>query len=178
MLLAEDHPMNQFLAKTILKQWGIVPTVARTGLEALQWAKENPFDLVLMDVQMPEMDGKQALSALRQEGITTPTIAMTANALPDERRDLLKDGFDDYLAKPYQERELYEVIVKHLREKESAAQKEPRATVYYDRTFLLQQFDGNKQTLKGLKKLFVQTSGALLQELETSEQPAEVLHKL
>ncbi len=104
VLLAEDHEVNQAIARKFLEEAGLEVTVARDGLEALAAAERTGFDLVLMDCQMPEMDGFQATRLLReQEALTgrrVPVVAMTANAMAGDRARCLDAGMDDYLTKP------------------------------------------------------------------------------
>ena len=105
ILLAEDNPTNQRLAMKLLERMGHVVEVANNGLEALEVLARGGFDLVLMDCQMPVMDGFQAVAAIREgavEGVDKhiPVIAMTAGAMDADRENALAAGMDDYLAKP------------------------------------------------------------------------------
>ena len=105
ILLAEDNPTNQRLATKLLERQGHVVEVANNGLEALQKLAAGKFDLVLMDCHMPEMDGFQAVAAIRDGAIAgvdrhIPVIAMTAGAMEGDRQEALAAGMDDYLAKP------------------------------------------------------------------------------
>jgi two-component system, sensor histidine kinase and response regulator len=114
ILLAEDNTVNQTLAIRLLEKRGYVVVVARTGKEALAaWTRE-PFDLILMDVQMPEMDGFEATAAIRAaerlKGGHTPIIAMTAHAMEGDRQRCLDAGMDDYISKPIQAQTVYEAI--------------------------------------------------------------------
>ena len=114
VLLAEDNQVNQRLAVRLLEKRGHRVTVAGNGREALAAHSAQPFDLVLMDVQMPEMDGFEATAAIRareRDGAPrVPIIAMTAHAMKGDRERCLLAGMDDYLAKPIQAAELYETI--------------------------------------------------------------------
>ncbi|MFO0930872.1 MAG: response regulator, partial [Gemmataceae bacterium] len=102
ILLAEDNPINVKLAVTLLTRSGHEVTVAGNGLEAVRLAGEGPFDVILMDVQMPEMDGLEATRQIRarERGRRRPIIAMTAHALQGDRDRCLAAGMDDYLSKP------------------------------------------------------------------------------
>jgi len=105
ILLAEDNPVNQFLATRLLQQSGHSVTVAGDGRQALQFMEKEHFDLVLMDVQMPEMDGLEALRRLRfrekESGGHLWVVAVTAQAMSGDREECFALGADDYLAKPY-----------------------------------------------------------------------------
>jgi PAS domain S-box-containing protein len=114
ILLAEDSPTNQKLAVGLLQKWGHTVIVANNGAEAVKLAEEHQFDLALMDVQMPEMDGFQATAAIRQRelaaGSRLPIIALTAHAMQGDREKCLAAGMDGYVPKPIRLRELQAAI--------------------------------------------------------------------
>jgi CheY-like chemotaxis protein len=101
ILLAEDNPINQLLATKMLNTIGYEPLKAENGLEVLELMTRASFDLILMDVQMPEMDGIETTKNIRKKDINQPVIiAMTANAMQGDEDECLKAGMDDYLSKP------------------------------------------------------------------------------
>ena len=107
VLVVEDHSVNQLLVTRMLEKLGHRPEVAENGVEALEALRERPFDIVLMDCQMPEMDGFEATRRLRQgeaggRNQTAPVIALTANAMSGDRERCLAAGMSDYLSKPLQ----------------------------------------------------------------------------
>jgi CheY-like chemotaxis protein len=114
LLLAEDNAINQKLALRLLEKRGHAVTVVSTGKEALAALAEQRFDAVLMDVQMPEMDGFEATAAIRarerETGGHVPIIAMTAHAMKGDRELCLAAGMDGYISKPLQASELFEAI--------------------------------------------------------------------
>ena len=114
ILLAEDEEINILLASSILEEYGVKPILARTGLEAVQHYNDQEFDLVLMDVQMPELNGFEATAEIRyieeKSGHHTPIIAMTAHAMEGYREECLKAGMDDYISKPFNLEEFLAVI--------------------------------------------------------------------
>ena len=114
ILLAEDNVVNQTLAKRLLEKRGHTVVVAGSGREALAAVEQQPFDLVLMDVHMPEMDGLEATSAIRENEKVTrthlPIIAMTACAMKGDRDRCLQAGLDTYVSKPIHAEELLEAI--------------------------------------------------------------------
>ncbi|HVC94083.1 MAG TPA: PAS domain S-box protein [Pirellulales bacterium] len=114
VLLAEDSLVNQKLAVHLLQKWGHTVTVANNGKEAIEAAQTKGFDVVLMDVQMPEVDGLTATSEIRRMEQTTgehlPIVAMTAHAMIGDRERCLASGMDHYISKPVRARELLAVI--------------------------------------------------------------------
>ncbi len=117
ILLAEDNDINQRLALALLKQRGWEATAVRNGREALRALRTDRYDLVLMDVQMPEMDGLEATRRIREEekgrGGHIPVIGLTAGAFAEDRERCLEAGMDDYLPKPFKAKEFLEVVASH-----------------------------------------------------------------
>jgi CheY-like chemotaxis protein len=110
VLLAEDNIVNQKVATSLLHKMGCEVRVAANGREVLECLKSNHFDVVLMDCQMPEMDGYEATKSLRADGSRVPIIALTASAMAGEREVCLAVGMNDYLAKPYRQEELQRIL--------------------------------------------------------------------
>ncbi|MBI4741447.1 MAG: response regulator [Betaproteobacteria bacterium] len=120
VLLVEDHPTNQKLATKLLERWGHRVTVAENGLLGVVAAAAKRFDVVLMDMMMPVMDGLEATlrirAAERESGTPrSPIIAMTANAMQGDRERCMSAGMDDYLAKPIKSQELQQMLMRHGR---------------------------------------------------------------
>ena len=116
ILLAEDGKANQKLAVGLLQRWGHTVTVAENGRAALHCWRAESFDVILMDLQMPEMDGFEATSRIREEESNTgrhvPIIAMTAHAMKGDRERCLAAGMDGYVAKPIRQQEVYEALAR------------------------------------------------------------------
>ncbi|HVG42886.1 MAG TPA: ATP-binding protein, partial [Chitinophagaceae bacterium] len=111
VLIAEDNSMNQHLIRHLMEQWQVDYILVNNGWEAVEQLKENNFSLVLMDIQMPEMDGYVTTSVIRNElKSTIPIIAMTAHAMAGEREKCLGMGMNEYISKPIKENELYNII--------------------------------------------------------------------
>ncbi|MGN8252131.1 response regulator [Pseudomonas sp. SMV7] len=112
ILLVEDNPVNQLVAKGMLAKLGCQVHLATQGAEALEMLEQEPFDLVLMDCNMPVMDGYEASRRIRQSGRwpDLPIVALTANAMPEERERCRAAGMNDYLAKPFRREELLALI--------------------------------------------------------------------
>jgi len=117
VLLAEDNIVNQKVAEALLGKLGCRVDLAANGLEASDMAAQLPYDLIFMDCQMPEMDGYQATSEIRQrEGAArhTPIIALTAGVMAEDRERCLQAGMDDYVSKPFHVAQLSEMLDKYL----------------------------------------------------------------
>jgi len=115
VLLAEDNPVNQEVAIAMLQRIGLQYKVAANGQQALDLLLENTFDVILMDCQMPVMDGFEATARIRQNELASgsakcPIIALTANAIVGDREMCLSKGMDDYLSKPFSMEQLHEIL--------------------------------------------------------------------
>ena len=117
ILCVDDNPANLLLVQTLLEDMGSRVTAVDSGYAAIEAVKTEAFDLVLMDVQMPGMDGRETTEVLRQwesgqHNAPLPIVALTAHAMANEKRALLQSGMDDYLTKPISERQLAQVVLK------------------------------------------------------------------
>ncbi|RYY99763.1 MAG: response regulator [Chitinophagaceae bacterium] len=126
ILVAEDNQMNQQLIRHLMRQWQMDHVMVNTGREAVEALRREPFTAVLMDIQMPEMDGYDATQAIRSElRSDVPIIAMTAHAMTGEKERCLSFGMNDYISKPIKEGELYAILQAYFR----AADAQPAAAV-------------------------------------------------
>ncbi|MGV3485022.1 MAG: response regulator, partial [Planctomycetaceae bacterium] len=140
ILLVEDGAVNQRVAMGFLKKWGHDVVVAENGVEAIDAVKAQPFDLVLMDVQMPTMNGHEATAAIRRleagQSRQTFIVAMTAEAMKGDRERCLESGMDDYVSKPFDPEELQRVIAlapaRVLAESSETRSKATTATPLHD----------------------------------------------
>ncbi|WP_421873133.1 response regulator [Marinoscillum sp.] len=114
VLLVEDNPTNVMVAGKFLSHWQMSMEVAENGAEGLSMARENVYDVILMDLQMPVMDGYEASREIRTAGITTPIIALTASALLQVKEKVLMAGMNDYLTKPFDPEELKRKLLKNI----------------------------------------------------------------
>jgi PAS domain S-box-containing protein len=114
VLIVEDNPTNQLLVETLLAKLGPQCVLACDGLEAVEKATAETFDLILMDIQMPAMNGYQATEALRKKGIKTPIVALTAHAMEGDRQKCINAGCDDHITKPLSKTRLLEVLDRYL----------------------------------------------------------------
>ena len=173
VLVAEDNQVNQLVATRTFENLGHRVTVVTNGREALDAVRTGKFDLIAMDVQMPEMDGFEATSAIRDwekpTGTHTPIIAMTARAMKGDRERCLGAGMDGYISKPVRIQELREVIAQLIGASQSApphrSAKEPEHAVI-DQAVLLAGVDGNRQLLRELVRLFLADGPQRLAEIK------------
>jgi CheY-like chemotaxis protein len=114
ILLAEDNPVNQKVAARMMEKRGYLVTVVANGREAIEAHERQRFDLILMDVQMPELDGLEATRRIREREQTTgehvPILALTAHAMLSDRERCLAAGMDEYLSKPFQSEDLAQAV--------------------------------------------------------------------
>ncbi|MFI4912767.1 MAG: ABC transporter substrate binding protein [Sedimentisphaeraceae bacterium JB056] len=115
VLVADDARTNQILIKKLLEKVGLDVTVVQDGSSAVDQAENKTFDMILMDIQMPVMNGYEATRRIREKGIETPIIALTANAMKTDREKCMNSGCNDYLSKPIERRRLAKVISTYIK---------------------------------------------------------------
>lgn len=158
VLIVEDHPVNQTVMSFQLEELGLDYAIAATGLAALDRLAGERFDLVLMDWQMPEMDGLEATRRIRSElGLTLPVIAVSANSSEGFREACLNAGANDYLGKPYDEAQLGALLAHWLNAAASQVTPAPRRELL-DRRALAARYPNNPQLLDELASMFQRTS--------------------
>ncbi len=170
ILLAEDNDINQIMAVNLLENWGHRVTVADNGREAVEKLETEPFDVVLMDVQMPEMDGFKATAAIRAREQTTgghvPIVAMTAHALKGDRERCLAAGMDGYVSKPIQAAELRTALDSLVPAPAPAAHNGANGSAApgetFNRTALLDYVGGNEALLRKIVGRFQEQQAGLL----------------
>jgi CheY-like chemotaxis protein/HPt (histidine-containing phosphotransfer) domain-containing protein len=172
ILLAEDSPVNQIVAVRFLEIRGHSVVVANNGLQALEALERQPFDVVLMDVQMPELDGLEATARLRRReqgtGRHVPVIAMTAHAMKGDRERCLAAGMDGYVAKPIRPQELFEAIEGLLparAKSEPAASAPPSPDAVFDHAEALRHAAGDPELLRELVQVFLDSCPRQLSDL-------------
>jgi signal transduction histidine kinase/DNA-binding response OmpR family regulator len=179
VLLADDNPLNRELASTLLTEQGHRVLAVKNGIEALNALRETPFDLVLMDIQMPIMDGISATRAIRDpnSGATDPNIpivALTAHALKGDRERFLEAGMNDYIAKPIKMRDFYNTIARAINGRPAAlpAPEEERgpnaAANPFDRENALEMLGGKQGLLARMDEIFLRDVPRELDELTDS----------
>ncbi len=164
ILIVEDNEMNRFIALQSLHFFGCSVEEAINGKEAIKKVKEKDFDLILMDIQMPVMDGLEATLKLRNElKVKTPIIALTANAFRHDIERYLKAGMDTFVTKPFSEEELYAKMFPYLKENETL--DSITNTPLYDLTGLEELSHGDEKFVKHMLQLFVKVSNEAITEL-------------
>lgn len=121
VLVAEDNPINMMVAKKFLQRWDIDITEAENGAVALQKFNEGDFDVMLIDLEMPEVDGYQFVSEVKQKGCDTPVIAFTAAVFDNMQKTLLESGFSDFIQKPFRPEDLHKKLSRVYLKKQKAA---------------------------------------------------------
>ncbi len=160
ILLVEDNLLNQKLAKNVLNNFGFEVTIADNGLIGLDVLKHQSFDLILMDLQMPELDGYQTTKIIRKDlRLTLPIIAMTAHSIVGEKEKCIEAGMNDFISKPFNQRELLEKISK-LAEHKNNDTNMKEETANTDNTsinlsYLYELSNGNKQFESEMISLFI-----------------------
>jgi signal transduction histidine kinase/DNA-binding response OmpR family regulator len=171
VLLAEDNAVNRKLAIHLLEKHSHTVTVASNGREAVEACRSQEWDLVVMDVQMPEMDGLEATAAIRldekQTGRHVPIIGLTAHAMKGDRERCLAAGMDVYLTKPLQSQELYETIARLCPHPAASGQpaEVPSGEKLFDETALLACADGDARLSRDLVATFLADAHRLLSVL-------------
>lgn len=203
VLLAEDNEVNQLLAKSILQYWGLESKTAVTGTEVLELLQKEDFDIILMDIQMPEKSGIEATTEIRnlldKKKKNIPIIALTANALKGEEKKYREVGMDDFLTKPFKAKELHDVICRVIKNQGSfgrdlnTSQQIPANTnaaaidagqKYYDLKSVYDIARGSDEFVVMLVKIFLDTipadSEAMMQACEEKKWDAvsKLAHKL
>jgi signal transduction histidine kinase/DNA-binding NarL/FixJ family response regulator/predicted hydrocarbon binding protein len=164
ILVVDDNLFNQKLASNILQNNGFMVTVAENGSKALDILKTESFDIILMDIQMPVMDGYRATQLIREEmHITTPVIAMTAHALAGEKEKCMHAGMNDYLSKPFKEKDL---LLKIARWNNDQPATNPEENKIIDLSFLFSQTRDNRSFVMEMITLFKQQNPKETAELK------------
>jgi two-component system, sensor histidine kinase and response regulator len=169
ILLAEDNAVNQMVAVSLLRKRGHRVTVAENGRLAVEALEREPFDLVLMDIQMPEMDGLEATRAIRERerasGGHTPIVAVTAHALKGDDERCFAAGMDGYLTKPLKVSDLVRALagVAESLDQEVASQQPA-----FDERGLLELFDGDDEFLDQMLAVFFDSAPKLMAEIATA----------
>ena len=189
VLVAEDNAVNRTLATRLLEKHGHTVVTAVNGREALDWVGREAFDLVLMDVQMPEMGGLEATTAIRKkeavEGGHLPIIALTAHAMKGDRELCIEAGADDYLTKPIRTEEFFAALERiklasPSRHEHSPPPEKPSASDAIDLAAALERVDGDRALLQEIARLFEDECPKAMAEIRAAleNRDAKALQRL
>jgi CheY-like chemotaxis protein len=196
ILVAEDTSVNQFLVRRIIEGWGLEVDIANNGQEALSMVQQGEYDLVLMDIQMPVMDGIEATRHIRQlpQSIkaSIPIVALTANFLKGDREKYRAAGMNDFLPKPFNESALFVVVSNNLQQqgvpiKQKVVIKESSSSSngkIYDLTSLRGMSGGDEAFVNKLVQLYITLSSESMllmrEELKKAryEEVGKLAHKM
>lgn len=170
ILVVDDNTINQSLLKHLLLQWNIDFDMASNGLEAIEYLKTHDCDLVLMDIQMPQMDGYEATRQIREVlQLHIPIIAMTAHALAGEREKCMSRGMNEYISKPIIEEELFKLIsqfgLNHKNRKPEATIVTAPVFKYLDFTYMQSVSSGDKTFEQTVTQQFIDNMPVHVQQL-------------
>jgi len=180
VLLVEDNLFNQMLASKILENWHCKVEVAENGLVAVDKAAKMDFDVILMDIQLPEMDGYQATTHIRDKiqgpRSKVPIIAMTAHAFAEEIEKCKRIGMDDYISKPFEESKLYEKMTRALKSRNGQAHSNGKAAGLeaeikknlVDLTYLRKVSNSDPEFMAKMIGVFVEQTPTLLNAIKES----------
>jgi len=175
VLVVDDNAINQSLMKHLLSQWNVDFEMASNGLEAVEYLRNKDCDLVLMDLQMPQMDGYTAVQQIREIlKLDIPIIAMTAHALPGERERCLSRGMNEYISKPIKEEELFKLIatfgLKESNLEETKILRSDPVFQHIDLSYMQSVSGGNKAFEQTVTKQFIDNVPLHLEQLMTAYQ--------
>lgn len=174
VLLAEDHEINRFMAMTILEEWECKVEVATNGIEAVEKVMSMDFDVVLMDMRMPEVDGLGATFMIREKlKSQVPIIALTANAIVGDSEKCLAAGMNDYISKPFLREELYRKMLKQVQRNKPDLENPKRAITTSDKSIVLvdlsrleKTVNGNVAFMEKLIRLFLEDTPKQVQQIK------------
>lgn len=168
ILLAEDNDINRLYATSILKMWGCTADIAENGYVALEKVRNNDYDIILMDIQMPVMDGFEAAKAIKMSGghkEQIPIIALTANSSSKDIEKCLASGMNDCIGKPFTPENLFSVLVKYGHHKPIGAEKIPE-TEKIDLSYLIKISNNDKMFIDEIINSFVANTPKAIEDIK------------
>ncbi|MEQ1587446.1 MAG: ATP-binding protein [Cyclobacteriaceae bacterium] len=193
VLLVEDNDINRLYASSILKMWGCHFETAENGVVALEKIRNNDFDVVLMDIQMPVMDGFETTKAIRQgdpKKNKVPIIALTANATQKDFENCITAGMNDCITKPFTQEDLFQALTKYLGRKLTVKQRavaelsKTKDLPVIDLSYLKKVSNNNGQFIQEIVASFLESMPNTVEEIKTQlaqknwEQLSRVVHKI
>jgi PAS domain S-box-containing protein len=179
ILVVDDNDMNRLVASTVLKYYGAFVLEAASGEESLTCLADKNIDLILMDIQMPGLNGIETTKRIRANGRNIPIIAMTANALKGESEKCLAAGMNDYISKPFKEEELINIISRWVNENDKSIQPKKQdedmpAAQLYDLSSLQSISKGNDEFIKKMIRMFCEQTPRLVTDMVDSYQKGDI----
>ncbi len=170
VLVVEDNTMNQFFAQKLLEGWGMKVDIANNGKEGVEIFRKKHFDCILMDIQMPEMDGFQATKIIRTENNYIPIIALTALVVQEEIENFKSAGINDYITKPFEAELLKQKLSNYLYANQHYSISNPKTIEskevdFYSNQLLNQMMKGNHVQVKQMEKLFVDQAEDVINQM-------------
>jgi PAS domain S-box-containing protein len=191
ILIVEDNEINRLVAKNTFKRHNCTLEEAANGIEAIEKLRSKEFDIILMDIQMPEMDGLEATQIIRNElKFQTPIIALTANAFKTEIEKFKAIGMNDYVTKPFEENTLLKIISKYVNKSSSLLPSEEKniniqnEDLLYDLSSLKEMSHGDNGFIKKMITLFIEQIEAYLVQIQEANSKqdydtiAKITHKI
>jgi len=186
VLLVEDHEINRFMAQTILENWECKVDIAVNGKEATEKITSSSYDVVLMDMRMPEMDGLEATKFIREIlKVDVPIIGLTANAIRGDKEKCLKIGMNDYISKPFKQKDLFSKMSKFYSNPDDTQESPSIVTdPLMDLTKLIETTNNDPVFMKKMINLFIEDTPEQLATLQSAAkkkdwiQVSKIAHKL
>ncbi len=189
ILLVEDNEINQKVAIAILSKMNIKPDIAQNGAEAVRILESKIYDLILMDIQMPVMDGLEATKVIRDRNSkvinhNVPIIAMTAHALKGDREKCIAAGMDNYVSKPVKPKDLSDAISRQLsgcklpdaQSEEEGNEAEPLNSIVFDANSLMEKISGDKEFFEELVNLFIEDTPKQLESIKNAHEAKDIVN--
>ena len=165
ILLVEDDLANQKMVMLMLQKMGHTVALARDGVEAVEMARVRAYDIVFMDIQMPNMGGLEATRELRRVGVKTPIVAMTASAMKGDRERFLKAGMDDYIAKPIRRNMVRDTLNRYAALKPEAEIPGPHHTPLPSMEIITEDLGLNQEQYREILKGFIEDKRKDMEDL-------------
>lgn len=189
VLLVEDNDLNRMVAQNTLQYFNCKVTEAENGLEAVEILREQKFDIILMDIQMPEMDGIEATKIIRNElKLSTPIIALSANVFKTEIEMCREVGMDDYVYKPFDEKVMIETIAKHVKNNVVSLLDDKKEVVFANKLYNLEMIHelgrGDEDFVDSMIQVFVEQTEEILDRVELKiasddfMEVSQLIHKI
>ena len=183
IVIADDNDHNRLVASIILKNFGAETIEAANGQEALDALKNNRADLILMDIQMPVLNGYETTKILREKGYKIPIIALTANAIKGENEKCIETGMNDYISKPFKEENFLKMVGKWLSVEFNSMEKDEGQQVnihdssesLFDLSTLKTLSRGNEDFIKKMVNLFCEQSPSLVEEMMAAFKAGDLI---